>query len=169
VSRFPLRLGRSRSIWEDGSIEELVRKEFTLRDGSTVDLKPSVYLVEREEAVRATAEHVLQRLRPEIAPGTVELDLRDLAPVHPAPASGHFRFTNERHAELRPANDDELRALVAAVRAAPERRIARRRDEIMAWAADRLAALDEEWQALLEQRPEWRRALEKWTRGRAVP
>lgn len=159
---FPLRVGRSRSIWEDGTDDEILRKEFPSKDGG-VDLRPSVYRVEPDDAVRATAEHVLQRLGPPVAVGVLELNLECLAPLLSVRASGCFEFTNECHAELLVENQRYLRELIATIRRNRDRRIQRDRDAIMRYVAERLQVADEEWVGFMESHPRWHDAVARWS------
>jgi hypothetical protein len=158
-------VGRSRSVWEDGTDQEILRKEFPSNSGG-VDLRPSVYTIEPDEAVRATAEHVLQRLGPPVPHGADELNLAGLFPLVQMRATGHFAFTNEHHAEMLLDREADLLAIVGSVRADPTRRQRRSRDTIMAYVDGRIAANDEEWVSLFAAKAQWPRTLERWREAR---
>jgi len=143
-----------------------VRKEFPARGGG-VDLRPSVYLVERDEVARARAEHLVGLLGPPVASSGGDFDLSELAEVSPAPVAGAFSFTRARHAELLVVDEADLHAIAEALRRDTDRRIPRKRDGVMRYVADRVNAGDAEWLDLLKAKPKWREVLERWVAHQA--
>lgn len=165
MAAFPLRIGRSRSIWEDGTLEEILRLEFPSRDGG-VDLRPSVYLVETHEVDRARSEHLVGRLGPPLPLAGVDLDLNGFVPPTPSRGTGDFEFTNSRHAELLLENADQLRDVARAVQAQEPRRLGRSLDSVMSYVASRLAVDDPEWVQRMADAPKWKKVLSKWLASR---
>jgi hypothetical protein len=165
--RLALRIGRSRSIWEDGTTSEIAKKEFRGKGENTFDERPSVYLVDPAEIVRAVAEHVVQP-KPSIQKHADELDLTGLGLVEPKVALRFFDFTNERHAEVVVDGQRAVLKLVEALQSEPSRRRRRSASAIESYVIDRLSANDPEWVSFMNSRPDWQRELVKWLRPRGA-
>lgn len=155
-----LRIGRSTSIWEDGSDEEIARKEFRGHE-LQFDERPSVYAVEPGDIVRATAEHVVQ-IRPKIQKSAVELDLTGLGALEMKPAFRQFDFTNAHHAEIVLVDQAAVLRAVKVVRSDRARRLRRDVDAIERYIIKRCAELDAEWAAFLCGDGEWQSEVKKW-------
>jgi hypothetical protein len=159
-----LRIGRSRSIWEDGSDEEIAKKEFRGK-AEPFDVRPSVYVVEPDDILRAVAEHVVQP-RPSIQKEADELDLMGLAPYEHSTGHRFFDFTNQRHAELVLDTQEAVLSLVRALRQSPARRRRRNLSAIEQFIIGQLHQNDLEWAAFMSSRQDWQAELKRWLRPR---
>jgi hypothetical protein len=118
-------------------------------------LMPQVPMHLRGDVVRAVAEHSASFLN-DPPRGTVNLDVSGLAAIDHTPGESRFEFANSHHHEVQLAGVDGLRDLIrGALVELDERRCSVSRDELLDYAAARLADLDPEWQTALADRPKW--------------
>lgn len=66
-----LRIGKNQSVWEDGSVDELLRLAFSTRTGEA-DLQLSVYVVQPPQVDQARVEHLVSATLPLITITTEE-------------------------------------------------------------------------------------------------
>jgi hypothetical protein len=152
-----LRIGRNKSLWEDGSIDELLRKAFSTNGGP--DLRLSIYLVQPQELDQARAEHLVSLTGPPVSPGALDFDLTNLGPLDSTPGATLFAFTQRAHAEVRLDDEMALRELIAVLLREPERRLPRNAKAVLDYMVDHQH--DVEWAAALKQRPKWAEIVRK--------
>ncbi len=166
-----LRVNKRRTAWESSDPDEIVQLEFTDRHFN-IDLSPSVYelLVRDGESpapivLRAHAEHAASFLADPPKGGT-DIDLNGLgARIEVTRGDSLFEFTADAHRQLRFDSADELREFI--VRFLGEfagRTFPVSRDEILRFAARRLAEGDLEWSGVLApgaRAERWRKSIDK--------
>jgi hypothetical protein len=167
VPRVVLRLGKRKTSWESRDVDTIVATEFTERNG-VIDTQPSVYALDaasrdalRPDVVRVVAEHSASFLN-DPPKGSVNLDLAGLAETNQTAGRSKFEFANSHHHEVQLDSVAGLRDLVRRALAEIDGRLhAVTRNELLDYAAVRLAARDPEWQTAMEGRKEWLRLIGK--------
>lgn len=146
MSRPLVRFARRLSTWEPGTSDDhVLQTEFSDRDRGHVDLRPSVYEIAAEDAVRAYAEYATA-FHPPPSGGGVDLG-GTVRPVERSPGDTGFSFTMNAHREVVLAHRNDLLALVREVRGSMAGRMHRvSRGQVVDYARKRLMAGDQEWE-----------------------
>jgi len=156
-----LRIGRSKSIWEDGTVEELLRYAFSRKTGEP-DLKLSVYVVGESQATQAVAEHLVSETLPNFSVASPDLNLSDLATPIQSPGTTSFKFTrDEAHAEFHLASEEQLKEIIRRVKEEASRRLARDRERLWGYVIKCHKDGDPEWTEVLARpdKVKWREYL----------
>lgn len=173
----PVRVGtRAGAIWDEPDDRLVARKLFGKKNdqGAEFDLTFSVYDLDPTLRIQAAAEHHAQSGSPDPPSMTIDYLLDSLVSTTPAPRTFAFQLISRTHAVVG-LTEAQLLALVGQLRASPERRIGRKKDQVLAFIADRLHHQDPEWVAYLsrsdDRAKDWSDAVRRFDarRGSAQP
>lgn len=182
VERLVVRLGRRKAAWEKSDPREIAEVEFQDRSTGGFDLRPSVYVLTAEEAVRrplvvrVRAEHSASCLSPpRPSQSTLEFNVDGTTAdqLQPSPGETKFKFANSVHAELLLQSVDDLLGLISTLLAERDvRAIPVQGSEVLAYVEERLVANDSEWISMVgapgEERGDWGDAVRAFRKKRAA-
>jgi hypothetical protein len=145
-----IRFARRRlSIWSpERSDPEIQKVEFTDRDGEP-DLRPSVFGIELKDLIRAYAEYATLRhpLKSTIGINVAGVPWR----VNLSPGKTGFRFATDAHREIALRDGEDLLAFIQEIRKDfDNRKHMVEKAQVVEYAGDRLADMDAEWLAAVE-------------------
>ncbi|AKT44063.1 hypothetical protein [Chondromyces crocatus] len=142
------RFARRGANWEeDLPIEELQKREFKSKHGGP-DLRPSVYELDGQTGplLRAYAEHA-HHIDPPTRALAIESSVKDRA-VQTTPGKLAFAFVRDQHREILLNDEADLLALISELVAkGGEGRIPIPKQDVIAYARQRIEEHDPEWTA----------------------